>query len=61
MLRFAEQLLPDVVYAEQLCSAVYLNKPADTDHHWNMLNKVATEALPPDESVRKLRRLADLI
>jgi transcriptional regulator with XRE-family HTH domain len=61
MLRFAEQLLPDVVYAEQLCSAVYLNKPADTDHYWNVLNKVATEALPPDESVRTLRRLADLI
>ena len=61
MLRFAEQLLPDVVYSEQLCSAVYLNKPADTDHYWNVLNKVATEALPPDESVRMLRRLADLI
>jgi hypothetical protein len=40
---------------------VYLNKPADTDHYWNVLNKVATEALPPDESVRMLRRLADLI
>jgi transcriptional regulator with XRE-family HTH domain len=61
MLRFAEELLPDVVYCEQLTSAVYLNKPADTDHHWNVLNRVATEALPPAESERKLRRLADLI
>jgi len=61
MLRFAEELLPDVVYSEQLHSAVYMNKPADTDHYWNVLNRVVTEALPPDESERKLRRLADLI
>jgi transcriptional regulator with XRE-family HTH domain len=61
MLRFAEELLPDVVYSEQLHSAVYMNKPTETDHYWNVLNRVVTEALPPDESERKLRRLADLI
>jgi hypothetical protein len=61
MLRFAEEQLPDVVYSEQLRSAVYLNKPADTDQYWNVLNRVATEALPPDQSVAALRRLADLI
>jgi transcriptional regulator with XRE-family HTH domain len=61
MLRFPEELLPDVVYQEQMDSAVYRNKPADTVHHWNVLNRVATEALPPETSVAKLRRLADLI
>jgi transcriptional regulator with XRE-family HTH domain len=61
MLRFAEELLPDVVYSEQLHSAVYMNKPADTDHYWNVLNRVVTEALPPADSERYLRRLADLI
>jgi transcriptional regulator with XRE-family HTH domain len=61
MLRFAEELLPDVVYQEQLDSAVYLNKPVDTVRYWNVLNRVATEAVPPDASVAKLRRLADLI
>ena len=61
MLRFAEELLPDVVYFEQMHSALYMNKPAETDHHWNVLNRVVTEALPPDQSERKLRRLADLI
>jgi transcriptional regulator with XRE-family HTH domain len=61
MLRFAEEQLPDVVYSEELRSAVYLNKPADTDQYWNVLNRVATEALPPDQSVAALRRLADLI
>jgi transcriptional regulator with XRE-family HTH domain len=61
MLRFPEELLPDVVYQEQIDSAVYLNRPADTVQYWNVLNRVATEALPPDASVQKLRRLADLI
>ena len=61
LLRFAEELLPDVVYSEQPDSAVYLNKPADTDPYRDRLNRVATEALPPGESVARLRRLSDLI
>jgi transcriptional regulator with XRE-family HTH domain len=61
MLRFPQELLPDVVYQEQMDSAVYLNKPADTVHYWGVLNQVATEALDPDASVATLRRLADLI
>ena len=31
MLRFAEDDLPDIVYLEQLTSAVYLDKPADVE------------------------------
>jgi len=61
LLRFPEGLLPDLVYQEQLDSAVYLNKPADTVAYWDILNSVATEALPPERSVAMLRRLADLI
>jgi transcriptional regulator with XRE-family HTH domain len=61
MLRFPEELLPDVVYQEQIDSAVYLNKPADTVPYWNLLNQVATEALSPEASVAQLRRLSDLI
>jgi Domain of unknown function (DUF5753) len=61
LLRFPEGLLPDVVYAEQLDSAVYLNKPADTQAYWNVLNSVATEALPPKQSTETLRRLLDII
>ena len=60
-LRFPEELLPDLVYQEQLESAIYLNKPADTVHYWNILNSVVTEALPPEQSAEMLRRLADLI
>jgi len=61
LLRFPEGLLPDLVYQEQLDSAVYLNKPADTVPNWDILNSLATEALPPERSVAMLRRLADLI
>lgn len=60
-LRFPEGLLPDLVYQEQLDSAIYLNKPAETVRYWDILNTVATGALPPEPSVEMLRRLADLI
>jgi transcriptional regulator with XRE-family HTH domain len=61
LLRFPEGLLPDVVYTEQLDSAVYLSKAADTLHYWNVLNAVATEALPPEQSTQALRRFLDRI
>ncbi len=61
LLRFREGLLPDLVYQEQLDSAVYLSRPADTVPYWNILNSVATEALPPEQSAGMLRRLSDLI
>jgi hypothetical protein len=61
LLRFPEGLLPDVVYLEQLGSAVYLSKPADTLHYWNVLNSLATEAQPPERSTETLRRLPSVI
>jgi transcriptional regulator with XRE-family HTH domain len=61
LLRFPQGLLPDVVYTEQLDSAVYLNKPADTLQYWNVLNSLATEALPPEQSTQALRRFLDRI
>ena len=47
LLRFAGDLLPDVVYLEQLMSAIYPSSPADLAHYWDLLNKLATEADPP--------------
>jgi transcriptional regulator with XRE-family HTH domain len=46
MLRFPEAELPDVVYLEQHTTAVYLNKPAERLYYRNLLNRLATEALP---------------
>ena len=47
LLRFAGDQLPDVVYLEQLTSAIYPSSPADLTYYWNLLNQLATEADPP--------------
>ena len=56
-LRFAEGRLPDVVYLEQLNSAVYLDKPADTLPYLNVFNSLATEAEDPVASIQTMHRL----
>ena len=47
LLRFAGDQLPDVVYLEQLTSAIYPSSPSDLTYYWNLLNQLATEADPP--------------
>jgi Domain of unknown function (DUF5753)/Helix-turn-helix domain len=50
ILRFAEPDVPDVVYIEQLTSALYLDKREDVDHYLEVMNALSTEALTPAES-----------
>jgi transcriptional regulator with XRE-family HTH domain len=50
ILRFAEDDVPDVVYIEQLTSALYLDKREDVDHYLEVMNALSTEALTPAES-----------
>jgi transcriptional regulator with XRE-family HTH domain len=57
LLRFAGDLLPDVVYLEQLMSAIYPSSPADLAHYWDLLNKLATEADPPIASTMLLEQI----
>src|SRR5579862_9228071 len=45
VLRFSEQEVPDVVYLEQLTSALYLDKYEDVDHYMEVMNHLSTEAL----------------
>ena len=52
VLRFSEQEVPDVVYLEQLTSALYLDKRDDVDHYMEVMNHLSTEALTPVQSVR---------
>ena len=47
LLRFAGEQLPDVVYLEQMTSAVYPSSPPELAYYRNMLNQLATEADPP--------------
>jgi len=50
ILRFADPDVPDVVYIEQLTSALYLDKREDVDHYLEVMNALSTEALTPAES-----------
>ena len=58
VLRFAEPDLPDIVYMEQLTSAVYLDKQAEVEFYRAAMDRIAVAALCPVESVTLLHRLA---
>ena len=57
LLRFAGDQLPDVVYLEQLTSAVYPSKPSELASYWDMLNQLATQADPPIASTMILNQI----
>ncbi|GAA1504885.1 helix-turn-helix transcriptional regulator [Sphaerisporangium rubeum] len=59
ILRMAEDLLPDVVYLEQLHSAIYPDKPADIDLYWDVMNRLSVEAEPVDVTLGSLRSILD--
>src|SRR6266700_1724585 len=54
VLRFSEPEVPDVVYLEQLTSALYLDRREDVDHYMEVMNHLSTEALTPAQSARFL-------
>ena len=54
ILRFAEPELPDIVYIEQLTSALYLDNRDDVDHYLEVMNNLSAEALTPDGTARFL-------
>jgi transcriptional regulator with XRE-family HTH domain len=59
ILRFAEQELTDIVYLEQLTSAVYLDKPADIDSYLRTMDGLCAAASQPAETIRLLTTLLD--
>jgi transcriptional regulator with XRE-family HTH domain len=54
ILRFAEPDLPDVVYVEQLTSALYLDKLDDVDAYVAVMNRLDVESAPPRQTVEIL-------
>jgi hypothetical protein len=50
ILRFAEHDLPDLVYIEQLTSAVYLEQRADVEHYLEVADQLGGSALTPAAS-----------
>ena len=58
ILRFEERDLPDVVYIEQLTSAVYLDQRADVEHYLEVVDQLSGEALTPTETMRFIEQAA---
>jgi hypothetical protein len=58
ILRFEERDLPDVVYIEQLTSAVYLGQRADVEHYLEVVDQLSGEALTPVDTIRFLDQVA---
>jgi transcriptional regulator with XRE-family HTH domain len=52
ILRFAERDLPDVVYVENLTSALYLDKHADVDRYLLAMERLSLVAYEPRETPR---------
>lgn len=59
VLRFAETDLPDIVYLQQLTSALYLDKIADLDVYYAVLNQLSLLAPQPEHTRRLLQVLRD--
>lgn len=57
ILSFPEADLPDIVYTEQLTSALYLERRRDVEVHEAVMNRMGNDALPMAESVRYLKQL----
>jgi transcriptional regulator with XRE-family HTH domain len=58
VLRFAEPDLPDIVYLEQLTSALYLDRRDEVDHYMEVMNRLSAEADTPADSARLLEQIA---
>jgi hypothetical protein len=57
-LRFDDPAVPDVVYIEQLTSALYLDSREDVDHYLEVVNRLSAEALTPKQTRTFLAELA---
>jgi transcriptional regulator with XRE-family HTH domain len=57
LLRFPEPDLPDVVYVEQLTSALYLDRRDDVDSYMEAMERLCVVSALPDNTVEVLSRI----
>jgi transcriptional regulator with XRE-family HTH domain len=57
ILRFPQDDLPDIVYLEQLTSALYLDKRRDLDQYLRVMNKLTVQAAQPGDTPGFLEEL----
>jgi hypothetical protein len=55
LMRFPEEDLPDVVYVEQLTSALYLDKREDVERYSEVMERLSVESEPPERTSDILR------
>ena len=61
ILRFADPDLADVVYLEQLTSALYLGKREDTDRYMQVMDCLSAQAEPPEHTTGFLTKTIKMI
>ena len=59
IMRFPEPDLPDVVYLEQLTSALYLDKRDDVEKYTEVMERLSVESESPERSVDILSRMLE--
>jgi hypothetical protein len=59
ILRFPHHTMPDVVYIEQLTSALYLERPDDVDSYFDAVSQLFMDAAPLTETIGILDGLID--
>jgi hypothetical protein len=57
LLRFAEPDLPDIVYLEQLTTALYLDRQEEVDSYQVVMDRLSVQAAPDSETVKILEQI----
>lgn len=57
ILRFPDQDLTDIIYVEQLVSALYLDKREHVDRYLETMNRLTLDSQPPELSTETLNKL----
>lgn len=57
ILRFPEADLPDIVYLEQLTSALYLDKRQDVEQYLAVMDRLSVQADSPESTPPRLKKL----
>jgi hypothetical protein len=59
LMRFPEFDLPDVVYIEQMTSALYLDKREDVERYTEVMERLGVESDPPERTTDILNRILE--
>jgi transcriptional regulator with XRE-family HTH domain len=59
LLRFPEPDLPDVIYVEQLTSALYLDRRDDIDKYTEVMERLCVESEPPERTAEIISKIME--